>query len=159
MLVMRVSGATKKPLPREVGVWMVTTAGITRAIRSSSAAGVTAPDGAASRWGATGRSGTGSAGGVVCGDAGAGACRTTIVVVESGAVADDDTAGCRLLIHHTVAAIVTADTLSSAPVWTRMDPADVPLSGISVLSVKTPVLFTTKDTKDTKEILGSGPEI
>jgi hypothetical protein len=110
----------------------VTTAGITRAIRSSSAAGVSADDGGASGSVAARRSGTGSAGGVGHGEAGAGAGGTAVEGTESGAIVDDTGVGCRLLVHQTVAAIATAATASNVLIWTRMEPADVRLSVISV---------------------------
>src|SRR6266436_6648678 len=123
---MRVSGATKKPLPRDDGVWMVTTAGITRAIRSSSAAGVSTDDGTGSGSVAVRRSGTGSAGGVGHGGAGAGAGATAVEGTESGAITDDADAGVarRLFVHQIVPAIATAATATIPVIWTRMDPAD-----------------------------------
>jgi hypothetical protein len=111
---------------------MVTTAGITRAIRSSSAAGVSAGDGTASGSVAVRRSGTGSAGGVGHGGAGAGAGCTAVEGTKSGAVVDAADAGFRLPVHQTVAAIATAATATSVLIWTRMDPADVRRSVITV---------------------------
>ena len=113
---------------------MVTTAGMTRAIRSSSAAGVSADGGAGSGSVAVRRSGTGSAGGVGHGDAGAGADGTAIDGTESGVITDDADAGAarRLLVHQTVAAIATTATASTPIIWTRMDPADVRRSVIPV---------------------------
>jgi hypothetical protein len=115
---------------------MVTTAAITRAIRSSSAAGVSADDGTGSGSVAVRRSGTGSAGGVGHGDAGSGAGGTAVDGTESGVIPDDVDADAgaarRLLVHQIVAAIATAATASTPIIWTRMEPADVRLSVISV---------------------------
>src|ERR1700730_4031136 len=149
---MRVSGATKKPLPRDVAVWIVTTAGMTRATRSSSAAGVSATPGAAAGTGAVRFCGTvaaGAAGGVVSIGGGDVIC-TNSGAVEVDATGDGDGAGWRLFIHQIVATIATAATASSPAIWVRMDPVAERRLGILVFSVNSLLSFTTKDTKDTK---------
>jgi hypothetical protein len=117
-LVMMVSGVTKKPLPRDVGVWMLTTAGITRPIRSSRVAGVSATPGA-DAIGADRFCGTASGAVVVIdggADAGGTASRPAEEVMEIDADAVGDGAGWRLFIHQTVPAVATAATASNTAV-------------------------------------------
>src|SRR6266496_2587289 len=105
---------------------MVTTAGITRLIRSSSADGASASPGAASRALAPRSSGSGTGGAgvdvVPCGgsvDAGWETGKAVEIGEEAGADA------CRPIIHQTVPATATAATASNVAIWSTMDPADV----------------------------------